>query len=1022
MWREKGEMMNNRIRRLPGTLLVLALMLALLTSIVWADGETGTVVVNSSNPLLQIKGTVGGTTKTVWAGTLYLQITGGPRVNTFCTDLLHSISNGDKVVASDEEMDCRMRWLLLHYPPRADAADYQNDTAPGRLPDVKKEMAARQAAVWYFSDGFVLLNESPTPPDVYTRTQEIIATVQAPADACAPDAPNIAITPSNAALAAGDEAPFTVRVTRGGQPIAGQTVTLTVSLGTVTPSVVTTDENGEATFTLTSAVAGTSYITATTRMPLPVGTIFVGVNPNKQKLVLGQYTEGPVVATASATWVSGGSLVATVFNDLNMDGLPQDGERGQSGWTVTVIGKSSRTTNATGNATWSLTPGTYTVVLTQQSGWLATTPLTQTVTLAPGDVIQVLFGQIKLPVVKVYLFHDTDLSGSLTDGDLPLSGWTVGLYRADGSQAAGWNRATDDSGWVYFSNDPARNPPDLIPGEYYIREMLPDGWYATTGISRSFTLISGDVHEEYLGNFPPTPAFSLSVDASPDLIHSGDSVTYTYQVANTGNTYLRNVRVTDDRYGSICTIPDLAPGEGMTCRFTTPVADSVANTGIAIGTPTLADGTPIAGWPDVSDSDDAFVRVLHPAVTISASGPALAHEGDTLAYQVTVANTGDAALTVFVPLPDGTTWTGTLAAGASASFTATGPVSGDPTAFTFTATGTDALGGTVSASATVTTDILHPTLDVRAAASIPTTYPGTVVTLTYTVTNTGDVPLSDVVLWWDNGTPENPDDDRILCVVENLEVGQAVQCQVPVAPEQETTYTASATGTDPLGGQTEDSAGITIGIIPTEPGDADGDGTPDYLDADSDGDGIPDWMEGAGDTDGDGTPDYLDADSDGDGIPDAVEGTGDVDGDGLPNYLDADSDGDGIPDAVEGTGDVDGDGLPNFLDTDSDGDGIPDAVEGTGDVDGDGLPNFLDTDSDGDGIPDAVEGTGDVDGDGIPNYLDLDSDGDGKPDAVEGTGDDDGDGIPNYLDPDDTPRSAGVIYRVYLPFVARNVP
>ena len=414
-----------------------------------------------------------------------------------------------------------------------------------------------------------------------------------------------------------------------------------------------------------------------------------------------------------------------------------------------------------------------------------------------------------------------------------------------------------------------------------------------------------------------------------------------------------------------------------------------------------------------------------PGIWITAVGPTMAHEGDSLTYTVTICveDIGTTPLSISLPLPDGTTWTGTVEPGTCVIVIATGPVSGDPTVATFTAIGTDPEGRqTTSNTGVVTTDILHPTLEVSAVVPIATVYPGTVVTLTYTVTNTGDAPLSDVVLWWDNGTPENPDDDRILCVVENLEVGQAVQCQVPVAPDQEATYTASATGTDPLGGPAEDSAGITIGIIPTEPGDTDGDGTPDYVDADSDGDGIPDWVEGAGDTDSDGTPDYVDADSDGDGIPDAIEGTGDVDGDGLPNYLDTDSDGDGIPDAIEGTGDVDGDGIPNYLDTDSDGDGIPDAVEGTGDVDGDGIPNYLDADSDGDGIPDAVEGTGDVDGDGIPNYLDLDSDGDGKPDAVEGTGDDDGDGIPNYLDPDDTPRSAGVIYRVYLPFVARNVP
>jgi|GEM_PF-2270484 len=386
-----------------------------------------------------------------------------------------------------------------------------------------------------------------------------------------------------------------------------------------------------------------------------------------------------------------------------------------------------------------------------------------------------------------------------------------------------------------------------------------------------------------------------------------------------------------------------------------------------------------------------------PGIRVTAIGPTVAYEGDSLTYTVTICmeDVGTTPLSISLPLPDGTTWTGSGEPGTCVTVIANAPVSGDPTVVAFTAIGTDSAGRqTTSNTAVVTTDILHPALEASAAAPIATVYPGTVVTLTCTVTNTGDVPLSDVILRWDNGTPDDPEDDQILCVVEYLDVGQAVQCQVPVAPEQETTYTVSATGTDPLGGQAEDSAGITIGIIPSEPGDTDGDGIPDDLDADSDGDDIPDWVEGAGDTDGDGMPDYLDTDSDGDGIPDAVEGTGDVDGDGLPNYLDTDSDGDGIPDAVEGTGDVDGDGLPNYLDTDSDGDGIPDAVEGTGDVDGDGLPNF----------------------------LDLDSDGDGKPDAVEGTGDDDGDGIPNYLDPDDTPRTAGVVYRVYLPFVARNVP
>ena len=56
-------------------------------------------------------------------------------------------------------------------------------------------------------------------------------------------------------------------------------------------------------------------------------------------------------------------------------------------------------------------------------------------------------------------------------------------------------------------------------------------------------------------------------------------------------------------------------------------------------------------------------------------------------------------------------------------------------------------------------------------------------------------------------------------------------------------------------------------------------------------------------------------DSDNDGMINEVEGTGDADGDGTPNYLDTDSDGDGKLDSVEGTNDNDNDGIADYLDS-----------------------------------------------------------------------------------------------------------
>jgi uncharacterized repeat protein (TIGR01451 family) len=175
-------------------------------------------------------------------------------------------------------------------------------------------------------------------------------------------------------------------------------------------------------------------------------------------------------------------------------------------------------------------------------------------------------------------------------------------------------------------------------------------------------------------------------------------------------------------------------------------------------------------------------------------------------------------------------------------------------------------------------------------------------------------------------------------------------------------------------------------------------------DLDDDNDGIPDVVEGGGidpsaDADGDGTPNFLDqdfpgfADSNNDGVNDAF----DADGDGIPNHQDLDSDNDGIPDVVESGGvDANGDGrIDDYTDPDNDGlsqnvdaSNTGEAGSGNGlgipDLDGDGIPNYLDLDSDNDGVPDVQEAYGaDSNNDGrIDNFTDTDAD--GLADAVDG--------------------------------------
>jgi hypothetical protein len=152
---------------------------------------------------------------------------------------------------------------------------------------------------------------------------------------------------------------------------------------------------------------------------------------------------------------------------------------------------------------------------------------------------------------------------------------------------------------------------------------------------------------------------------------------------------------------------------------------------------------------------------------------------------------------------------------------------------------------------------------------------------------------------------------------------------------------------------------------------------------------------------------------------------GDIDGDGILNYMDADIDGDcGGTSVIQGNAnnyvdgclngnDTDGDGIIDGLDNvNSDGSGghdggTPDnCTQGTAGcvIDSDGVPydvNDIDPDIDDDGINNQSDP--DMDGDGVLNVDDTDTDGDGY--LNDDDNDDDNDGI---LDVNDTtPQGPG---------------
>jgi uncharacterized repeat protein (TIGR01451 family) len=262
-------------------------------------------------------------------------------------------------------------------------------------------------------------------------------------------------------------------------------------------------------------------------------------------------------------------------------------------------------------------------------------------------------------------------------------------------------------------------------------------------------------------------------DGGTNTILPGASVLYTYRVVNTGDTYLTNIVVTDDKLGLVGAIAGpLAPGAtNVLTKTASNVTASVVNIGTAVGVPADANGDPMPGLPPVTDTDDAAVRVVRPAVAIVKTAGA-APDGGThyvlsgaaVVYTYRVVNTGDTYLTNVVVTDDKLGVVGTLAGvvapgatnvlyktnlSVTASVTNIGAVVGTPSSINGAA-----LSGVtnVTASDPAVVRVTRPAIVlVKTAGSTPdggTNYAtsGAAVVYTYRVVNTGDTYLTNVVV------------------------------------------------------------------------------------------------------------------------------------------------------------------------------------------------------------------------------------------------------------------------------------
>ena len=331
------------------------------------------------------------------------------------------------------------------------------------------------------------------------------------------------------------------------------------------------------------------------------------------------------------------------------------------------------------------------------------------------------------------------------------------------------------------------------------------------------------------------PAITLTKTSSTPEILIGDKVTYTLVVTNSGDTPLHDVVVTDTTFGTTFNVVgDLAANGGnATLSFdeTLTVAGSLHNAAQAVGKDMLVDMPGEAERGTVAADAGADVFVMDPKVELTKTPvivlPGWLHDwilpGMDVRYNYTARNTGNVELTDLAVTDNVLGSVGTipaLAPGVSATLPFTtalsistvnvgmiagnyGMVDGEP----------GRVSGSVTARAEAAVNVHDPKISITKTPSAASVEAGTLVTYTYVVKNTGDVPLSDLVV--DDDHLGNVGNTPRLAVGDSWTFTSSAVIHAPVTNTATATamFFAPETTNEAPGYQVEASAKATVGTF-----------------------------------------------------------------------------------------------------------------------------------------------------------------------------------------------------------------
>ncbi|MDR6845684.1 gliding motility-associated C-terminal domain-containing protein [Flavobacterium granuli] len=323
----------------------------------------------------------------------------------------------------------------------------------------------------------------------------------------------------------------------------------------------------------------------------------------------------------------------------------------------------------------------------------------------------------------------------------------------------------------------------------------------------------------------------------------GDLITYTFAITNTGNTTLSNIIIDDVLTNSVDLLITniLAPNATETVTVTYTIQQADVNAGQVTNSATVTGTTPTNGT--VTDTSGTTITTDDPTVTTLTSTPSIAlvktgavggtgTVGNMVTYTFTVTNTGNTTLTNVIindALTNSVNLTvtpNTLAPNAVGTATATYTiqqvnVNAGQVTNSATVTGTTPTNGTVTdtSGTTITTD--DPTVTtltpspsiavVKTGVIGGTGEVGYMITYTFTVTNTGNTTLNNIVI---NDALTNSVNLAVspstLAPNATGTATASYTIQQSDMDAGQVTNSATATGTTPTGGTVTDISGTTI--------------------------------------------------------------------------------------------------------------------------------------------------------------------------------------------------------------------